>query len=444
MKQSRWWCGRGSLASFKVILPHKVHRWHGLGHQEIHGKVNNQGSLLRHSEAVWEGYGHPEDPIWSCPSWKAVHELSCRAQQPVHPGNNDYMSSGSCLPACFWRFAITCVCHLLNVEPGEDEVSAWCKLHGGEFKGEKIPFGALVYFKPSVARKGDQSHKFDPKGMESLLDTRSHQLPTWPSRTTPLTPNVWSRSWRTRILLRGSRCICLWHFHAKKSLRGWTPLDGLAVRDHLDGSPDFIHEKEEDDDDDDGGDSEDGDDGSDGDKAKRQKLKSSDTGKKIENQEHEFDRCMREFEKKYLEKKEDPPAPPPAEPPRLSMNTTPPARLAMAGSTSATSASSSGLMGRTGRVGPDGRKEIKLETLPDPRVTTLPKSGKLFRRKKEVSSSEEKSWEKNQRSSKESVRRRRLRRKPRFQKRKDTKRSQIKGERERWRQERCCLRGRIW
>ena len=168
-------------------------------------------------------------------------------------------------------------------------------------------------------------------------------------------------------------------------------MDGLAVRDRLDGSPDFIHEKEEDDDDDDGGDSEDGDDGSDGDKAKRQKLKSSDTGKKIENQEHEFDRCMREFEKKYLEKKEDPPAPPPAEPPRLSMNTTPPARLAMAGSTSATSASSSSLMGRTGRVGPDGRKEIKLETLPDPRVTTLPKSGKLFRRKKEVSSSEEKS-----------------------------------------------------
>ena len=168
-------------------------------------------------------------------------------------------------------------------------------------------------------------------------------------------------------------------------------MDGLAVRDRLDGSPDFIHEKEEDDDDDDGGDSEDGDDGSVGDKAKRQKLKSSDTGKKIENQEHEFDRCMREFEKKYLEKKEDPPAPPPAEPPRLSMNTTPPARLAMAGSTSATSASSSSLMGRTGRVGPDGRKEIKLETLPDPRVTTLPKSGKLFRRKKEVSSSEEKS-----------------------------------------------------
>ena len=51
------------------------------------------------------------------------------------------------LPACFWKFAIRCVCHLLHVEPGEDDVSAWCKLHGAEFNGEKIPFGALVYFK---------------------------------------------------------------------------------------------------------------------------------------------------------------------------------------------------------------------------------------------------------------------------------------------------------
>ena len=46
------------------------------------------------------------------------------------------------LPACFWKFAIRCVCHVLNVEPGEDDVSAWCKLHGAEFKGDKIPFGA--------------------------------------------------------------------------------------------------------------------------------------------------------------------------------------------------------------------------------------------------------------------------------------------------------------
>jgi hypothetical protein len=55
------------------------------------------------------------------------------------------------------------------VEPGEDDVSAWCKLHGAEFKGEKIPFGALVYFKPSGARTNEQGHKFDPKGIPGVF-----------------------------------------------------------------------------------------------------------------------------------------------------------------------------------------------------------------------------------------------------------------------------------
>ena len=40
------------------------------------------------------------------------------------------------LPPCFWRTAILCVCHLLNVEPNDDELSAWCKLHGSEFAGK--------------------------------------------------------------------------------------------------------------------------------------------------------------------------------------------------------------------------------------------------------------------------------------------------------------------
>ena len=69
----------------------------------------------------------------------------------------------------------------------------------------------------------------------------------------------------------------------------------------------YQEEADDDDDDDDDGEDEDG--GDDGDKAKKKKkkLKSSDTTKKIENQEDEFDRCMREFEEKYLEKKEYPP-----------------------------------------------------------------------------------------------------------------------------------------
>ena len=58
-----------------------------------------------------------------------------------------------------------CVCarHLLNVELGENELSAWCKLHGDEFKGEKIPFGALVYFKLSGARVNDRDTSLTPR-----------------------------------------------------------------------------------------------------------------------------------------------------------------------------------------------------------------------------------------------------------------------------------------
>ena len=66
------------------------------------------------------------------------------------------------IPPCFWMYAIRCVSHLLNIEPNDDEVSSWCKLHGEEFKGKMIPFGALVYFKPSGSREREQQHKFDP------------------------------------------------------------------------------------------------------------------------------------------------------------------------------------------------------------------------------------------------------------------------------------------
>ena len=37
-------------------------------------------------------------------------------------------------------------------EPGEVEVSAWCKLHGEEFPDKKILYGAKVFFKPNVTR----------------------------------------------------------------------------------------------------------------------------------------------------------------------------------------------------------------------------------------------------------------------------------------------------
>ena len=66
------------------------------------------------------------------------------------------------LPPCFWRTAILCVCHLLNVEPNDDELSAWCKLHGTDFAGKLIPYGARVNYKPPKIREAGQLHKFGP------------------------------------------------------------------------------------------------------------------------------------------------------------------------------------------------------------------------------------------------------------------------------------------
>eukprot|EP00435_Cladocopium_sp_Y103_P020509 s934_g5.t1 len=73
------------------------------------------------------------------------------------------------IPPCFWKYAIRCVSHLLNIEPNDEEVSAWCKLHGEDFKGKMIPFGAWVFFKPSGARAVEQKHKFDPKGIPGIF-----------------------------------------------------------------------------------------------------------------------------------------------------------------------------------------------------------------------------------------------------------------------------------
>ena len=46
--------------------------------------------------------------------------------------------------------------------------SAWMRLHGEEFKGKKIPFGALVDFKPSEAQ-GGKREKFEPRGETGIF-----------------------------------------------------------------------------------------------------------------------------------------------------------------------------------------------------------------------------------------------------------------------------------
>lgn len=90
-------------------------------------------------------------------------KISFDPSLPHHPqnnslaeGNNQFIMTTTTpclleagLPPCFWNHAVECVSHLLNIEGGEDEKSPWFKFHGKEFHGEKIPFGAKVFFMPN-------------------------------------------------------------------------------------------------------------------------------------------------------------------------------------------------------------------------------------------------------------------------------------------------------
>ena len=177
------------------------------------------------------------------------------------------------IPPCFWMYAIRCVSHLLNIEPNDDEVSSWCKLHGEEFKGKRIPFGALVYFKPSDARAREQQHKFDPMGIPGVFAGYS------------LGPGLhWSRKYRVWALCDWTKQNLAYdaekpiaklrtpHYTEKVELKDPlefpckaeyerinVTIEGLKVKDRLDGNSEMLPpppppDDDEDDDDDDGGD----------------------------------------------------------------------------------------------------------------------------------------------------------------------------------------------
>eukprot|EP00435_Cladocopium_sp_Y103_P005290 s7878_g1.t1 len=192
------------------------------------------------------------------------------------------------IPPCFWKYAIRCVSHLLNIEPNDEEVSAWCKLHGEEFKGKMIPFGALVFFKPSGARAVEQKHKFDPKGIPGVFAGYE------------LGPGLhWSRKYRVWALTDWSKQSLAYnagkpipklktpHYTERVELR--EPLEfpckenyekinvtieGLKEKDRLEGSPDYLplpppgtgddNDDDDDQDDDNAGDDDKGDGGGDG------------------------------------------------------------------------------------------------------------------------------------------------------------------------------------
>ena len=260
------------------------------------------------------------------------------------------------------------------MEPGEDDVSAWCKLHGAEFKGEKIPFGALVYFKPSGARANEQAHKFDPKGIPGVFAGYE------------IAPGVnWRRQYMAWALsdmtkqnyLFNAKTIVdkLRHPHLTEKIEVHLPLtfpckdiyekvnttlEGLAVKDRLEGSPDFLEDQQDEDDDD-----EDDDDGDGGDdKPKKGKITN-----RVERQEEEFNRMMEEMDIKLDKEKSDgaeivgePPVPPPdGEPPydgpeHHSMGKPGDGIIYLSDIGEHVKLDK---RGRPYRVGPDGRKEVR-------------------------------------------------------------------------------------
>eukprot|EP00435_Cladocopium_sp_Y103_P000463 s4856_g1.t1 len=105
------------------------------------------------------------------------HSLPGRPQtNSIAERTNQFILTTTCtcpleagFPPCFWRTAIPCVCHPLNTEHNDDDISAWCKLHGSEFKGKLVPSGAMVNYKPSSSRDVGQSHKFDPDAIPGVF-----------------------------------------------------------------------------------------------------------------------------------------------------------------------------------------------------------------------------------------------------------------------------------
>ena len=144
---------------------------------------------------------------------------------------------------------------------------------GEEFKGKMIPFGALVYFKPSDARAREQQHKFDPMGIPGVFAGYS------------LGPGLhWSRKYRVWALCDWTKQNLAYdaekpiaklrtpHYTEKVELkeplefpckaeyeRINVTIEGLKVKDRLDGNSEMLPPPppDDDDDDDDGG----GDDG---------------------------------------------------------------------------------------------------------------------------------------------------------------------------------------
>ena len=109
----------------------------------------------------------------SLPGWAQKNSLAERTNQFIIDQTSACLVHAG-LPTCYWVQAITTLCHLMNIEEVNGS-SAWMRLHGEEFKGEKIPFKGeethmarahgICVEKHSQLPVGDPKRKFKGRGV---------------------------------------------------------------------------------------------------------------------------------------------------------------------------------------------------------------------------------------------------------------------------------------
>jgi hypothetical protein len=114
---------------------------------------------------------------------------ACRELQLVHPTSTPRRpeSNGLCearirsvvqgtrclllqagLPHRFWPLAGRCWTFSKNIESSGDDVSPWAKLHGSDFTGLIVPFGALLLYK-ATKYEAKSRLKFEPAGVYGIF-----------------------------------------------------------------------------------------------------------------------------------------------------------------------------------------------------------------------------------------------------------------------------------
>jgi hypothetical protein len=72
------------------------------------------------------------------------------------------------LPHKYWPLAGRCWTFSKNIESSSDDVSPWAKLHGSDFTGLVVPFGALVLYK-ATKYEAKSRLKFEPAGVYGIF-----------------------------------------------------------------------------------------------------------------------------------------------------------------------------------------------------------------------------------------------------------------------------------